>query len=164
VALAALGLTACDPGAASAPIAQPAIVGLITATDTNLGTLRILVEENPRVQEPLASGGGKLWLRVGEQTPVFVGRGESSLQVGIGLLQVGQRVAAAVHTGVRTSYPGQASADTVIIMRYARRRRMWTSAAAIARTRLAFGAVGCEDAELSAPVDASVPHRSALLG
>lgn len=96
-------------------IAEPTIVGRITAMDT-VRTFRILVEENPSVSEPLDAGGGKFWFSVWEQTPVFDARGGRAVLAGREILAVGQRAAVVTHGVVLTSYPAQAGADTVVIV------------------------------------------------
>jgi hypothetical protein len=106
---------ACD--SASEPlIRDPTIVGRITAIDTARSTFRILVEEDPRVSEPLAPRGHKIWFGIGDETCIFDARAGQAVPADVTVLDVGSEVAVVTHGGIADSYPQQAGADTVVIV------------------------------------------------
>lgn len=109
---------------ASVPDSTPHITGVITAdqrapgTEASLGK-RILVEENPEgcVKDKSDKGCNKLYLSVTQKTLILrkAGGEEAFSQARAADLERGQRVRA-WHTGVLTkSYPGQGSAQVIVI-------------------------------------------------
>ena len=94
----------------------PTIVGNITIVDANPDQLRVLVEENAEVQEPLEAGGAKIWFRIVEETAVFDIRSGSVIRVSGQSLEVGLEVEALANGPIQDSYPQQAWAETIVIV------------------------------------------------
>lgn len=81
--------------------------------------LRILVEENTNVQEPMEDGGKKTWYAISEESELFqIGRKSAYLhEIDAGHLESGQ-IVKAWSTGVHMlSYPSQTGAKRVIVLK-----------------------------------------------
>ena len=109
-------LAACSTVPSDPIDGAPTIVGDITMVDTSQDQLRVLVEENPEVQEPLEGGGSKIWFRIVEETAVFDIRSGSVIRVSGQSLQIGLEVEALANGPIQDSYPQQASAETIVIV------------------------------------------------
>ena len=95
------------------------IVGEITRIETreDFG-LRILVEENTSVHEPLEDGGKKTCYAISEESELFqIGRNNGFLhEIDAGHLETGQIVKAWSTGGHMLSYPSQTGAKRVVVL------------------------------------------------
>ncbi len=115
ISAALVWLAACN-SVPSDPIIEPTIVGNITRVDTSENLLRVLVEENAEVHEPLEPGGSKIWFTVVDQTAVFDARGASVTRVSAESLRPSLKVEALADGIFLDSYPLQTTAVTIVIL------------------------------------------------
>ena len=109
-------LAACDSTPSNPIVGDPTIVGIITQMDTVQSRVRVLVEENPQIQEPSEPGGSKIWFTITERTEIFDMRGPTVARVNAASLQPGLKVEALAEDVILDSYPQQAAADTIVIV------------------------------------------------
>ena len=109
-------LAACDSTPSNPIVGDPTIVGIITQMDMVQSRVRVLVEENPQIQEPSEPGGSKIWFSITERTEIFDMRGPTVGRVNAASLQPGLKVEALAEDVILDSYPGQAAADTIVIV------------------------------------------------
>jgi hypothetical protein len=107
--LAACLAVAC--GAGSAPSTPPSIAGVVTALDITRGSMLIEVDPSQR------SGSDKAMVSVGSGTRFFARSGAALSSAVLGDVRVGQRVEAWFEGPVAESYPVQAKAGTIVIVR-----------------------------------------------
>jgi hypothetical protein len=92
--------------------------GIITHIQTQEYGVRILVEEDMTVTEPLDKGGGKVWYAITEKTEIMHYRNQKKLTAVDGeFLKKGQIVKVWSTGIVQTSYPSQTGAKRVIILK-----------------------------------------------
>lgn len=95
------------------------MVGIITRIDNGQFGMRILVEENVKVKEPLEPGGKKTWYTISEQSELFSQAGNNLLNViREDELKKGQIVKAWSSGIMMTSYPGQTGAKRIIVLHH----------------------------------------------
>lgn len=92
---------------------DPAIVGVITAIETEDEIFRILVEEDPDVNSPTEPGGKKIWLTINKETEVFIEVENNFIQVEEFKVELGQ-IAGGWFIDVAHSYPSQAIAQRIV--------------------------------------------------
>jgi hypothetical protein len=92
---------------------DPDFVGEITAIESGDGFFRILVEEDPEVNNPTEPGGKKIWLTINKETDVFIENENNIVQVEELQVQLGQ-IAGGWFIDLAESYPAQAIAQRVI--------------------------------------------------
>jgi len=102
--------TALEPGTSD-------LEGVVTARGVADHGLRVLVEEDPSVQEPLEPDGGKIWFTITWDTRVYRRASPGTLaRATAELIVVGSRVEAWVGgNAIADSYPQQALAATIIV-------------------------------------------------
>ncbi|TVR13735.1 MAG: hypothetical protein EA391_13765 [Balneolaceae bacterium] len=93
------------------------MTGKITKIESNEFGIRILVEENTDVREPLEEGGKKTWYAITEKSELLkVTEGTSLRAIDEESLVTGQ-IVKAWSTGVHMlSYPSQTGAKRVIVL------------------------------------------------
>ncbi len=96
---------------------DPYIIGIITRIDTvGEKAMRILVEENQEVNDPLKPDGEKIWFDVTNRSEIFV-RGNDGLLLKISMqtLEIGQKVMGWTDGPIRLSYPAQGGAKRIVV-------------------------------------------------
>ena len=111
IAAAVVFFAGCSSVPSDPIVGEPTIVGQITMVESSAARLRVLVEENPEVQQ-----GSKIWFTIVEQTNVFNGRGVTTKRVSARWLEVGLKVEGLASGPIAESYPAQATAETIVIL------------------------------------------------
>ena len=93
------------------PDAEPGIRGVITKSDSNVGSRFILVEENPGD----AAGSQKAAVRLTDQTKIYRRSGSSFEAIGHAEVALGKRVRVWFEGPVAESYPIQGAAAVVLL-------------------------------------------------
>jgi hypothetical protein len=109
IALALSTTLACAAG--GAPSTRADIAGVVTALDITRGSM--LIEEDPSQ----TSGSDKASVSVGSSTQFFARSGGALSNAALADVRIGQRVEAWFDGPVAESYPVQAKARTIVIVR-----------------------------------------------
>lgn len=108
----AAGLAACGLTGSGLPESDPDITGVITSLTAGAGTVTVLVEAP--TTEPLAGGYDKASVTIREDTGVYDASGK---KIAAEQLRQGQRVRAWFTGAVAESYPVQATALALQVLR-----------------------------------------------
>jgi len=89
----------------------------INGTVTEIEESRILVEEDPAVNEPLEDGGKKIWLTISDETKLFKQDRSGSLRkINSSDIEPDVEVKGWVKGVVADSYPQQALAEQITLL------------------------------------------------
>jgi len=89
----------------------------INGTVTEIEESRILVEEDPAVNEPLENGGKKIWLTISDETKLFKQDRSGSLRkINSSDIEPDVEVKGWVKGVVADSYPQQALAEQITLL------------------------------------------------
>ncbi len=89
----------------------------INGTVTEIEESRILVEEDPAVNEPLEDGGKKIWLTISDETKLFKQDRSGSLRkINSSDIEPDVEVKGWVKGVVADSYPQQALAEQITVL------------------------------------------------
>lgn len=93
------------------PEAPPGIRGVITKSDTTVGSLYIMVEENPAD----SSGSPKASVRFNNETKIYRGSASDLERIGYSALTTGRKVSVWFAGPVAESYPVQGYASVILL-------------------------------------------------
>lgn len=117
--LSVIVLQSCSRSPVAPALGTADLVGVVTAREVTERGLRVLVEEDPRVQQPLEPGGTKIWFTITGDTRLYRKASSGTLiRTAEESIEVGRSVEAWVGgNAIADSYPQQALAATIVVER-----------------------------------------------